>query len=94
MSKTNIQPSTQTTSVVIYSFSVSCRSLELFNGATFTVDTFDINGKLIARQVLVMDQPTYLEWNNNDEFVCQWVATQLGFVIEVPPEVPVESSGP
>ena len=81
MSQTNIKPCTQTTSVTVYSFTVACMSLNLFKGATFTVDTFDINNKLITRQLLTMDQPTYLEWNNNDSFVSSWAATPLGFVI-------------
>ena len=82
MSSTKILPCTQTTYTTVCSFKVTCRSLNLFDSASFIVDTLDVNGGLILRQVLTMDQPTYLEWNNNDSFVAKWVASQLGFVIE------------
>ena len=82
MSSTNIVPSTQTTTSVVTSFSVNCVSLNLFNGATFSVNTFDVNNNLIKRQNLIMDQTTYNEWQSNDTFVINWVATQLNFVIQ------------
>lgn len=79
MQSTNIVPVTQTTSVTVTSFTVQCKSLDLFKGASFIVNTFDINGKLISCQVLNMDQATYDQWNNNDTFIIQWTADQLGF---------------
>jgi len=79
MQSTNIVPVTQTTSVTVTSFTVQCKSLDLFKGASFIVNTFDINGKLISCQVLNMDQVTYNQWNNNDTFIIQWTADKLGF---------------
>jgi hypothetical protein len=29
-----------------------------------------------------MTNEQYLEWNNNDNYVIQWVATTLGFTLE------------
>ena len=78
-SQTNIVPVIQTTSVTVASFTVQCKSLELFKGASFMVNTFDINNKMITCQVLNMDQATYDQWNNNDNFIIQWTADKLGF---------------
>ena len=62
-----IEPYTNTTVTVTNSFNVSCRSLNLFENASFTVDTFDAENKLINRQVVPITNQQYLEWNNNDE---------------------------
>ena len=78
---TQIQPFTQTTTNVITSFSVSCRSLNLFVDATFTVDSFDASGNLISRQVVPITTEQYLEWNNNDSFIVSLMAQILGYTI-------------
>jgi hypothetical protein len=78
---TQIEPYTQITTKVIHSFTVACRSLTLFSSATFTVDSFDDSGNLISRQVVPIDQQQYLEWNNNDEFIIQLMASILGYTI-------------
>ena len=91
---TPIDPYTQTTTKVITSFTVSCRSITLFTSASFTVDCFDAENNLINRQVLNMGTDEYLQWQNNDEFVITWVAQQLGFTIETPPVPVVEESSP
>ena len=78
---TSIEPYTQITTNIIRSFTVTCRSLTLFTNATFTVDSFDEKNNLISRQVIPIDQQQYLEWNNNDEFIINLMATILGFVI-------------
>ena len=76
-----IEPYTNTTVTVTNSFNVSCRSLNLFENASFTVDTFDAENKLINRQVVPITNQQYLEWNNNDEYIVQLMATILGFTI-------------
>jgi hypothetical protein len=76
-----IEPYTNTTVTVTNSFSVSCRSLNLFENASFTVDTFDAENKLLNRQVVPITNQQYLEWNNNDEYIVQLMATILGFTI-------------
>jgi hypothetical protein len=80
-SSTQIEPYTQITTNIIRSFTVSCRSLTLFTNATFTVDSFDQSGNLISRQVVPIDQQQYLDWNNNDEFIIQLMASILGYTI-------------
>ena len=78
---TQIQPFTQTTTNVITSFNVSCRSLDLFNNASFTVDSFDSTNKLVNRQVINLTNQQYLDWNNNDEYIINLVAQELGYTI-------------
>ena len=78
---TEIQPYTITTTNVVTSFSVTCRTLNLFTNATFTVDSFDINNLLISRQVVPISNEQYLEWNNNDEFIIDLMAQILGYTI-------------
>ncbi len=85
MSRIPIQPASTTTTVIVTSFSVTCRTLVLFVNASFTVDTFDANNNLVQRQVLTMNNEEYLEWNNNDAFVILWVEKQLGFTPAPPP---------
>jgi hypothetical protein len=91
-----VEPYTQTTTQVITSFTVSCRSLDLFNNATFTVDSFDINNSLISRQVVPITNQQYLEWNNNDEYIIDLMATILGYTLVPPPTPPTppEPTGP
>ncbi len=92
----NIQPFTQTTTTVITSFKVSCRNVNLYNNASFIVDTFDANNNMVQRQVLTMTTPQYLEWGNNDNYVNTFVAKTLGFVIDSPvtPITPVTVVAP
>ena len=86
MSKTPIQPYNIQTSQTITSFTVNCRSLDLFNNATFTVDSFDVNSNLVSRQVIPITNDQYTGWNNNDSYIIDLMATSLGYTLESPPE--------
>jgi hypothetical protein len=83
-SPTSIQPFVITTTQTVTSFTVSCRSLNLFVNATFTVDSFDVNNNLISRQVIPITNQQYLEWNNNDEYIINLMATILGYTLTNP----------
>ena len=76
-----IEPYTNVTTTITTSFSVSCRSLNLFENASFTVDTFNFEGNLLQRQVIPITKQQYLEWNNNDEYIVNLMAQILGFTI-------------
>jgi hypothetical protein len=89
MSNTPIEPFSQQTTTVATSFVVSCRSLTLFNTASFTVDTFNIEGNLIQRQIITMTPEVYNEWQNKDDYVISWAAQTLGFILQPPPTVVV-----
>ena len=82
---TNIQPFTITTTQTVTSFTVSCRSLNLFTNATFTVDSFDSNNNLISRQVVPITDQQYSQWNNNDTYIVDLMATILGYTLITPP---------
>ena len=83
-SPTSIQPFIITTTQTVTSFTVSCRTLNLFVNATFTVDSFDVNNNLISRQVIPITNKQYLEWNNNDEYIINLMATILGYTLTNP----------
>lgn len=78
---TPIDPFVVTTTNVVTSFTVSCRSLVLFTNATFTVDSFGRENNLISRQVIPITNEQYLEWNNNDEYIINLMAQKLGYTI-------------
>ena len=62
---------------VIRKVEVASVTINLYNGATFQINLRDTNGVFIYNTVLNMDQPTYLEWNNDDSFAKNWILTQL-----------------
>ena len=85
-----IEPFITTTTTVTTSFRASCRNVNLYDNASFAVDTFDANNKMLNRQVLTMTTEQYKNWGNNDAYVNNFVADSLGFVIAgttPPPEV-------
>ncbi len=79
-SKINIVPATQTTTVTITSFDVSLRTLELFKTASFIVNTYSDNG-IVDRKIISLTQEQYQAWNNNDSYIINLIATELGFTI-------------
>ena len=76
-----IEPFVVTTTQTITSFKVSCRSVNLFTDATFIVDSFDINNNLVSRQVVPINNQQYQEWNNNDDYIINLMATILGYTL-------------
>ena len=77
----SIQPIVMTTSRTIVRFSVTCSGVELFNSATFRVDSFDDQDNIVDRKILSMTPDQYLAWNNDDTYVIQFVATSLGYTV-------------
>jgi len=82
---TPIQPFLITTTSTVASFTVTCRTLVLFTSATFTVDSFDVNNKLISRQVQPITTEQYVGWNNNDSYIIDLMATICGYTLVTPP---------
>jgi hypothetical protein len=78
---TNIEPFTKTTKQTITSFTVTCRTLNLFENAVFVVDSFDESKKFISRDLITLTNEQYNQWNNNDTFIINLVAEQLGYTI-------------
>jgi len=80
-STVQIVPYTQTTTNVITYFTVETRQLVLFETASFNVNTYDANNNLVSRQVISLTNQQYLEWQNQDSYITNLVAQELGFTI-------------
>ena len=74
---TNIVPHviTKTLDKVIITLS----NLEFNVSATFQADSFEDNGALFKRDVVVMAGEDYNRWLNNDEYAIEFVLTKLGY---------------
>jgi hypothetical protein len=81
---TPIAPFTTTVTQVITSFTVSCRTLNLFNNASFIVDSLDEKNNLVSRQIVQITPEQYNSWNNNDDYIINLIATILGYTIVTP----------
>jgi len=77
----NIEPSTQTTSVTIVSFKVELTIMIFSTSARFRVETYDVNNNLASVVQVVMEGEDYAMWSNDDTYVYQFVADQLGFIL-------------
>lgn len=78
----NIVPATQTNVVVITSFFVQVISITLFLKAELRVDMFDESKIRVNSCVIEMKGEDYANWNNNDEYVYEFVANQLGYTLQ------------
>jgi len=97
---TPIQPSTEITTRIITSFTVSVIRLELFTSVTVNALLFGADGGFIEVKTLTLSGQDYLDWNNNDQYLINKVAEILGFTIVTPipdppiPEPPVPEPTP
>jgi hypothetical protein len=80
-SKVPINPFDQVTTKVITSFSVNVNNLVLNTSATLAVQLYDQSGMLIDMKMLEIRGDDYTNWGNNDEYIVNYVAQKLGFVI-------------
>lgn len=81
MSTSNVQPFVVTTSRTVVRFAVVCEGVQLFQNATFRVDSYDADDNIVDREYLKMSHDQYLAWNNDDSYVINFVATSLGYTI-------------
>ena len=90
-----IQPSTQTVTNLITSFVVNVSNIELFTSASLMVDLYNAEPRLINKVSLSLAGEDYENWANNDQYIIDYVATKLGFVMApVEPVVPVDPVAP
>lgn len=80
-SQNYIEPSTQTVTNIITSFIVTVTNVQLFTSAILSVDLLNDEPKLINTVSLVLAGEDYNNWANNDDYIINYVATQLGFVL-------------
>ena len=76
-----IVPKTETTTRVVVRFTLDAIELILNTSATFRVVLYDIDGVSINMQFVVLEGTAYSNWGNNDDYVLQYVANQLGFTL-------------
>jgi hypothetical protein len=56
---------------------IEITQLILFTSCQFRVSFFDENSELVKSQILNMSGSDYTFWEGNDQYVIQWVKSQL-----------------
>lgn len=77
----NIEPVDKTTTKTITRFTLDISKMTLNSSASFRVSLFDANDKYIDATNVTLEGQDYLDWGNDDQYVIDFVARQLGFVI-------------
>lgn len=77
----DIVPFDKVTSQVIVRFTMQIYNLVLNTSATFRVSMYDINNRCIDNVSVIIEGDAYKAWNNDDNYVVQYVADQLGFTL-------------
>jgi hypothetical protein len=77
----DIIPTEKTTTKVVVRFAMDIIDLVLNTSATFRVITYDIEGSSIDTTSVLLAGEDYTNWGTNDDYVIQFVATQLGFTL-------------
>ena len=75
---TPIEPDVITTTRTATSFTIKCMNLDLFNSASFLATLVDSSGINISNKVIILTPEQYLEWKNDDSYIVDLVATELG----------------
>lgn len=77
----SIQPFNKTTIQTAVRFSLDIVLMIFNTSASFRVYLYDIDDKIIDSSVIDIEGEDYLKWNNDDNYVIQYVANKLGVVI-------------
>lgn len=77
----DIVPFDKVTSQVIVRFTMQIYNLVLNTSATFRVSMYNIHGNVIDNTSVIIEGDAYKAWNNDDNYVVQYVADQLGFTL-------------
>lgn len=77
----DIVPTEKTTTKIVVRFSMDILTLVVNTSASFRVVTFDIDGSSIDTTTVILAGEDYSAWGTNDDYVVQFVATQLGFTL-------------
>ena len=75
-----IEPVDKTTTQTIIRFTLDIVELLLNQSATFRVSLYNINDKLVDTKFVTLEGADYNNWGNEDEYILQFVANDLGFV--------------
>jgi hypothetical protein len=76
-----IEPVDKTITQTIVRFSLDIIELILNTSATFRVLCYDANNKLIDSKFVSLEGTDYSNWGNDDQYIVQFVSSQLGFIL-------------
>ena len=76
-----IEPFTQVVTNIITSFIVDITNIQLFTSANISVSLYNADPNLINIVNLPLVGSDYDNWANNDQYIIDYVATKLGFVL-------------
>ena len=65
----------------VASFKIHITGMELFKGVTVVATLFDENGNHVGNRMIEIKDQDYLAWNNDDQYIVDFVARKLGFVL-------------
>jgi hypothetical protein len=65
---------------IVKTIDISDVKVTLFQGADISIILRDASGNYISNQTLHMTQSDYLNWQNDDVVLQNWILTQLGMV--------------
>jgi len=77
----DIQPVDKTTTKTITRFTLDISKMTLNSSASFRVSFFDANDKYIDATNVTLEGQAYLDWGNDDQYVINYVAAELGFTL-------------
>lgn len=77
-----IQPFNNTTIQIVTRFSLDISQLLLNTSATFRVTLYDADNAIIDNKFITLEGNDYNNWSNDDQYVINFIATQLGFVLK------------
>jgi hypothetical protein len=63
----------------VSSFRVTVTSLELFKSVTLNVQFFDEKNAIVDIKTLQISGTDYTNWNNDDNYIINYIATKYGF---------------
>lgn len=78
----SVQASTITTVRTISSFSIRVQQLDLFKSVSLVVMLFDTDGNIVETKFLTLEGEDYLGWNNDDQYIVNYVANKLNLNLE------------
>ena len=59
------------------SFKIEMINLVLFESATFRIMFYDDSNELLEIKIIAIEGENYLNWKNDDQFVVDYIKTQL-----------------
>ena len=68
---------TFTETMTTTSMKIEITQLILFSSCQFRILFFNEDGEIVKSQILTMSGSDYTFWEGNDQYVIQWVKTQL-----------------